>query len=29
LRLDGGDEIYFDDGARHNLKVGFGPVFRF
>jgi len=26
LRLDGGDEIYFDHGARHNLKVGFGPV---
>ncbi len=29
LRLDGGDEIYFDRGARHNLKVGFGPVLRF
>jgi hypothetical protein len=29
LRLDGGDEIYFDRGARNNLKVSFGPVFRF
>lgn len=29
LRVDGGDEIYFDGGARHNLKVTFGPVLRF
>jgi Outer membrane protein beta-barrel domain len=29
LRLDGGDEIYFDGGARNNLKVTFGPVLRF
>jgi hypothetical protein len=29
LRLDGGDEIYFDRGARNNLKVTFGPVLRF
>jgi len=29
LRLDGGDDIYFDRGARHNAKVTFGPVFRF
>jgi hypothetical protein len=29
LRLDGGDEIYFDHGARHNVKVSFGPAIRF
>ena len=29
LRLEAGDEIYFDDGARNNLKVTFGPAFRF
>lgn len=29
VRLDAGDEIYFDHGAKNNLKVGFGPVFRF
>jgi hypothetical protein len=29
LRLDGGDEIYFDHGARNNLKVTFGPAIRF
>jgi hypothetical protein len=29
LRLDVGDEIYFLDGARNNLKVNFGPHFRF
>jgi Outer membrane protein beta-barrel domain len=29
LRLDGGDEIYFDHGARNNVRVTFGPVFRF
>jgi hypothetical protein len=29
LRLEAGDEIYFDGGARNNLKVSFGPSFRF
>jgi hypothetical protein len=29
LRADIGDDIYFDNGARHNLKATFGPVFRF
>ncbi|MGA8154026.1 MAG: hypothetical protein WB952_23955 [Terriglobales bacterium] len=29
LRLEVGDEIYFDDGARNNLKITFGPSFRF
>jgi hypothetical protein len=29
LRLDAGDEIYFSNGARNNLKVEFGPVIRF
>ena len=29
LRLDVGDEIYFNHGAHHNLRVAFGPVFRF
>lgn len=29
LRLDVGDQIYFDDGARNNLKVTFGPHIRF
>jgi hypothetical protein len=29
LRLDVGDEMYFDHGARHNLKVTFGPHIRF
>jgi hypothetical protein len=29
LRLEAGDEIYFDHGAHHNLKVTFGPQFRF
>lgn len=29
LRLEVGDEIYFDDGARNNLKVSFGPQIRF
>jgi hypothetical protein len=28
-RADGGDGIYFDHGARHNIKASFGPVFRF
>ena len=29
LRVDVGDEIYFDRGANHNLKFMFGPQFRF
>jgi hypothetical protein len=29
LRLDIGDEIYFNDGAHHNLRVAFGPFIRF
>lgn len=29
LRLDVGDEIYFNNGANHNLKVTFGPHIRF
>lgn len=29
LRLEAGDEIYFDNGAKNNLKVTFGPAFRF
>ena len=29
LRLDVGDEIYFDNGAHNNLKVTFGPTFTF
>jgi hypothetical protein len=29
LRLDVGDEIYFNHGTRNNLRVAFGPVFRF
>lgn len=29
LRLDIGDEIYFDNGANGNLKVTFGPHIRF
>jgi hypothetical protein len=29
LRLDVGDEIYFNNGSHHNLRVAFGPVFRF
>jgi hypothetical protein len=29
LRLDGGDSIYFDNGARNNLKITFGPAIRF
>lgn len=29
LRLEAGDEIYFDNGGKNNLKVTFGPVFRF
>lgn len=29
LRADVGDEIYFDNGARNNLRVTFGPQLRF
>jgi hypothetical protein len=29
LRLEGGDEIYLDNGTHNNLKVTFGPAFRF
>lgn len=29
LRLEAGDEIYFDHGAHSNLRVTFGPTIRF
>ena len=29
LRLEVGDEIYFDNGANNNLRVTFGPQIRF
>ena len=29
IRLDAGDEIYWDNGARHNLRITFGPTIRF
>jgi hypothetical protein len=29
LRLDVGDEIYFNHGTHNNLRAAFGPVFRF
>jgi hypothetical protein len=29
LRLEVGDDIYFDNGAKNNLRVTFGPTFRF
>ena len=29
LRLEAGDEIYFNSGARHNLRITFGPTLRF
>jgi len=29
LRLDAGDEIYFANGARNNLRIAFGPTIRF
>jgi hypothetical protein len=29
LRLDVGDEMYFNHGTHNNLRVAFGPVFRF
>jgi hypothetical protein len=29
LRLDVGDEMYFNNGTHHNLRVAFGPYIRF
>jgi hypothetical protein len=29
LRLDAGDEMYFNHGTHHNLRVTFGPFIRF
>jgi hypothetical protein len=29
LRLDVGDEMYFNHGTHHNLSVAFGPTFQF
>jgi len=29
LRMDVGDEMYFNNGAQHGLKVTFGPIVRF
>jgi hypothetical protein len=29
LRLDVGDEIYFNHGAHNNLRASFGPYIRF
>ncbi len=29
LRLDVGDEMYFDNGTHHNVRVAFGPIIRF
>lgn len=29
LRLDVGDDIYFNKGTHHNLRVAFGPYIRF
>lgn len=29
LRLDIGDEMYFNSGTHHNLRVTFGPIIRF
>ena len=29
VRLDAGDEMYFDGGVRHNMRVTFGPQLRF
>jgi hypothetical protein len=29
LRLEAGDEIYFNGGAHNNLRITFGPVIRF
>jgi hypothetical protein len=29
LRLEAGDEMYFNHGAHHNLRMAFGPYIRF
>jgi hypothetical protein len=29
IRFDAGDEIYFQSGAHHNLRLTFGPSIRF
>jgi len=29
LRLEAGDEMYFNRGAHHNLRITFGPIIRF
>ncbi len=29
LRLDMGDEMYFNSGTHHNLRVAFGPFLTF
>lgn len=29
IRVDGGDEIFWDHGTHHNLRITFGPTFRF
>ncbi len=29
LRLEAGDEMYFNNGTRHNLRMTFGPYLRF
>jgi len=29
LRLEAGDDIYFDGGARNNFRISFGPTLRF
>jgi hypothetical protein len=29
LRLEGGDEMYLNSGAHHNLRITFGPILRF
>ena len=29
LRLEFGDDIYFNNGARNNLRITFGPILRF
>jgi hypothetical protein len=29
IRVDAGDEIYWDQGTHHNLRITFGPTLRF
>jgi hypothetical protein len=29
LRLEGGDLVYFNNGAQNNLRITFGPILRF